>query len=26
MQRMWLDARKWLFERMEPDRAQSAGR
>ena len=27
MQRMWLDARQWLFERMEPgDAGQSAGR
>ena len=27
MQRMWRDARQWLFEHMEPDRArQSAGR
>ena len=27
MQRMWLDARKWLFEQREPDHAaQSAGR
>jgi RNA polymerase sigma factor (TIGR02999 family) len=26
LQRMWLDARKWLFARMEPRNAQSFGR
>jgi DNA-directed RNA polymerase specialized sigma24 family protein len=26
MQRMWHDARQWLFSRMEPDAASTAGR